>query len=371
MEDRYRMQNKENVPPAVGCTSAQERRTPSHGQLSLGQRILASTTRQNCRPHLPVGSISRLNNPTTSNRVLLKDQSGLLVANGVVETTIKTGHDVSGLLLFPHQCAVRVLEVYPCGSRHLNDDGEFMEHCVGQIVRWSKNLVQTMDGPVQNEGPGNQVIRQFNFQRDDPLCDVRRTSNMEQHSESAQSDEDHVSSGAPERRTCVTPGTCSVGGVDGLLAGPPRREYKKTKRVTKDKGPRKIGYSRSEKVSLQNVQDALQSHKCSRGCMGKLKADEVLIKRYRAWGSDIYEERGTWILEQLSDSYNERTDKFETKLCGHSICNGCYGVALGYCKSRIDELKADIRSTGIISEVHGVQCRGRTSAVHGSTTTLP
>ena len=76
---------------------------------------------------------------------------------------------------------------------------------------------------------------------------------MEQHSESAQSDEDHVSSQAPERRTCVTPGTCSVGGVDGLLAGPPRREYKKTKRVTKDKGPCKIGYSQSKKVLLQNV----------------------------------------------------------------------------------------------------------------------
>ena len=69
---------------------------------------------------------------------------------------------------------------------------------------------------------------------------------MEQHFESAQLNEDHVSSGGPERRTCTTPSTCNIAGVDGLLAGQPRREYMKTKRVTKDNGQRKIGYSRSE-----------------------------------------------------------------------------------------------------------------------------
>ena len=37
MEDRHCVQNKKNVPPSVGYASAQERRTPSHGQLSLGQ----------------------------------------------------------------------------------------------------------------------------------------------------------------------------------------------------------------------------------------------------------------------------------------------------------------------------------------------
>ena len=46
-------------------------------------------------------------------------------------------------------------------------------------------------------------------------------------------------------------------------------------------------------------------------------------------------------------------------------------MALGYSKRRIEELKRDIRSTGIISEVFDVQCRGRSFAVHGNTVRVP
>ena len=78
------------------------------------------------------------------------------------------------------------------------------------------------------------------------------------------------------------------------------------------------------------------------------------MKRFKAWGSEEYEERASWILENLTEYYNERKDKFETKLCGQSVCNGCYAVALGYSKRCIEELKSDIRSTGITSEVFDV-----------------
>ena len=74
------------------------------------------------------------------------------------------------------------------------------------------------------------------------------------------------------------------------------------------------------------------------------------MKRFKAWGSEEYEERASWILENLTEYYNEGKDKFETKLCDQFVCNGCYAVALGYSKRRIEELKSDIRSTGIISE---------------------
>ena len=110
-----------------------------------------------------------------------------------------------------------------------------MEHCIGQIVRWSKKLVQPICDLVQSEGPRNQFIHQFNFQSDDPLQDVGRTSNTKQQFESADTNEDHVSSRDPERRTC------NVIGVDGLPTVPPRRGSKKTRRVTEDKGARKIG----------------------------------------------------------------------------------------------------------------------------------
>ena len=95
------------------------------------------------------------------------------------------------------------------------------------------------------------------------------------------------------------------------------------------------------------------------------------MKRFRAWGSHEYEKRAFWILENLTDCYNKGSDKFETRLCGVSICNGCYAVALGYSKRRIKELKSDIRSTGITSEVFGVECSGRSSAVHGNIVHVP
>lgn len=65
---------------------------------------------------------------------------------------------------------------------------------------------------------------------------------------------------------------------------------------------------------IQNIQDALQSRSTLKGCMEKLKADDILIKCYRVWDSNMYEGKGAWILEQLFDSYNETIDKFEKKL---------------------------------------------------------
>ena len=88
-------------------------------------------------------------------------------------------------------------------------------------------------------------------------------------------------------------------------------------------------------------------------------------------GSDEYEERAFWILENLTEYYNEENDKFETKLFDLSVCNGYYAVALGYSKCHIEELKNDIRSTCNILEVFDFQCRGRSFAVHGNTILVP
>ena len=143
------------------------------------------------------------------------------------------------------------------------------------------------------------------------------------------------------------------------------------KQISKENGERKIGSSRAQKVSLASVERDLKSNLCSRGCLKKLNAGAILMKRFKAWRSDEYEEKASWILENLTENYNEENDKFETKLCGQLVCNGCYAVALGYSKCRIEELKSDIRSMGIISEVFDVQCRGRSSAVHGNTVRVP
>ena len=95
------------------------------------------------------------------------------------------------------------------------------------------------------------------------------------------------------------------------------------------------------------MQNDMQSSVCSKGYLKKLNARVILIKRYKAWGSNKYEERTSWILENLMEYYSEESNKFETKVRGQSVCNDCYAVALGYSKCRIEELKSNIRSTSI------------------------
>ena len=115
----------------------------------------------------------------------------------------------------------------------------------------------------------------------------------------------------------------------------------------------------------------LRSRSCSKRCLEKLEANIVLMKRFKAWGSENYEERASWILENLTNVQNFKNNNFETKLCGQRICNGCYIIDIGYSRRQIEELKSDNRSRGIVSEVHDVQYNGRISAVYGNTSHVP
>ena len=150
-----------------------------------------------------------------------------------------------------------------------------------------------------------------------------------------------------------------------------KRKYSTMKQIGKNRGERKIGSSKAQKVSLVSVEHDLKFSLYSRECLKKSNAGAILMKRFKAWGSNQYEERASWILENLTEYYNEEIDKFETKLYGQSVCNGCYAVGLGYSKRCIEELKSDIRSTSIISEVFNVPCRGRSSVVHGNRVRVP
>ena len=299
----------------------------------------------------------------------LKDGKGLIVGKGILLSEVQTGDDVTGLILFPHQVAVRIEEVYGCGHQKKNEDGQLLTESIGQTVRWSRNAVHVIDNVALNSTRNTLVAEEFNF-NEDMLC-----TNRNRFDERNQRLHEHV--GGEESSveiTCdgVHAGTkFSVFGIDGLARSVPKRKYSSTKRVAKEKGERRIGSSRAHKVSLANVERDLKSSLYSRRCLKKLNAGAILTKRFKAWGSDEYEERATWILENLIEYYNEGNDKFETKLCGQYVCNGCYAVALGYSKRRIEEFKSNIRSTGIISEVFDVQCRERTSVVHGNTFRVP
>ena len=339
------------------------------GQVSCGRRILDLIYQQSAGPTIPSSSICTQNRKKIIRDVHLKDSTGMVVGRGIVESELQTGDDVNGLILFPHQVAVRVMDVYASGVQKIHEDGQVLRDCIGHILRWSRTFIEEMNMESQQKRSTSTTTAAFDFNEDILPGDTIRARNMEECKEQDEPESMERSGSEWNMETKQT--TCRIFGVDGLPSSLKKRKYRMAQRVTKEKGARRIGSSRAEKVSLANVEEQLQSSICSKGCLKKLDAGAVLMKRFKAWGSHEYEKRASWILENLTDCYNNSNDKFEIRLCGVSICNGCYAVALDYSKRRIEELKSDIRSNGITLEVFGVECSGRLSAVHGNTVHVP
>ena len=64
----------------------------------------------------------------------------------------------------------------------------------------------------------------------------------------------------------------------------------------------------------------------------------------------MYNERASWIVQHLTNAYvvldnKNKKDKFDFKLDGRPICIGCFALALGYSKRRLEELKWSIRTS--------------------------
>ena len=370
MDGNYDVNEKENNSPSErrGRTIS-DVRGPCNGQLSIGRRVLATRKDVGIGRNSPSTTKQKQINRRQNKQVRLKDGKGLVVGKGILLSDIQTGDDVAGLILFPHEVAVRIEEVRGSGYEKYNDDGQLLRDCIGQIMRWSRNGVQVIDNVALRNACNTPMAEEFNF-NEGMLCmnNDRLDEGHQSLHEHVGGEESSVQSNGEEISVCAKFNVC---GVDGLAPSVPKRKYSTTKRIGNNRGERKIGSSRAQKVSLASVEQDLKSSLCSRECLKKLNAGAILMKRFKAWGSNQYEERASWILENLTEYYNEETDKFETKLCGQSVCNGCYAVGLGYSKRHIEELKSDIRSTGIISEVFNVPCRERSSAVHGNTVRVP
>ena len=339
------------------------------GQVSCGRRILASKYKHRAQTTIPSSSKRTQNKKINIREVELKDSTGMVLGRGIVESKLQTRDDVDGLILFPHQVAVRVMEVYASGVQKTNEDGQILRECIGQILRWSRTFIEEMHMESQERTTASTTTGAFDFNEDILLGDTIRATNMEvcEEEDEMENMEHLVSEGNMGTERIRS----RISGVDGLPLPLKKRKYRMAQRVIKEKDVRRIGSSGAEKIFLAKVEEQLQSSICSKGCLQKLDAGAVLMKWFKAWGSHEYEERASWILENLTDCYNKGSDKFETRICGVSICNGCYAVALGYSKRRIEELKSDIRSMGITSEVFGVECSGRSSAVHGNIVHVP
>ena len=117
----------------------------SFGQLSYGRRILASKYQQSGQTTIPTSSVWSKNHTQNRTEVHLEDSTGMLIGRGVVESQLQTGDDVAGLILFPHQVALRVMELYACGIHESTEDGQVLRECIGKIVRWSKSFIEAID----------------------------------------------------------------------------------------------------------------------------------------------------------------------------------------------------------------------------------
>jgi len=82
--------------------------------------------------------------------------------------------------------------------------------------------------------------------------------------------------------------------MDGLPASPPRRSY--MHKICNRKPPtcpRVLGMRRKDKVTLTVVMDAKSKKVCSKRCLQKISAFDLLSLRYEAWRSKDYKHRAS------------------------------------------------------------------------------
>ena len=88
----------------------------------------------------------------------------------------------------------------------------------------------------------------------------------------------------------------------------------------------------------------------------------------------MYNERASWIIEQITNAYvvidnKNGKDRFDFKLDSQPICNGCYALAVGYSKRRLEELKWSIRSnTEQYVTIHGNSAKQPRTSVQAEAT---
>ena len=88
----------------------------------------------------------------------------------------------------------------------------------------------------------------------------------------------------------------------------------------------------------------------------------------------MYNEKASWIIEHITNAYvvidnKIGKDRFDFKLDGQPICNGCYALALGYSKRHLEELKWSIRtSTEWYAAIHGNSVKQPRASVQAKAT---
>ena len=244
MDGNYYVNEKENNSPSEqrGRTIS-DVRGPCNGQLSIGRRVLASRKDVGIGRNSPSTKKRKQINGRQNKQVSLKDGNGLVVGKGILLSEVQTGDDVTGLILFRHQVAVRIEEVCGSGYQQHNDDGQLLRDYIGQTLRWSRTAVHVIDNVALSTARNTRIAEEFDFS-EGMLCMNKNKFDKRHQSlhEHVGGEESLVQSNGEEVSVCAK---FSVFGMDGLAPSVPKRKYSTTKRIGNNRGERKIGSSRA------------------------------------------------------------------------------------------------------------------------------
>ena len=171
--------------------------------MSIGRRILENRQEVGIGKNFPSTTKGKKISGRQNNRVSLKDGKGVVVGKGILLSNVQTGDDVTGLILFLHQVAVCIEEIYGSGHQKENEDGQLLRECIGQTVRWSRNAVLVIDNVALNTTHNILMAEEFNSNKD-MLC-----MNKNRFDKRNQSLHEHVGGGREfcrdqwRRSTCV------------------------------------------------------------------------------------------------------------------------------------------------------------------------
>ena len=136
------------------------------------------------------------------------------VGRGILESQLKTGDDVAGLVLFPHHVAVRVMEVYTCGGHESTEDGQVLRDCIGEIIRWSTSFIKPINMVPGGTRSKPSINEAFDFNEDNPLQETIISGNM---ADCKELDEfQSLDPSGTEENMANAQTNCSISGVDGL-----------------------------------------------------------------------------------------------------------------------------------------------------------
>jgi hypothetical protein len=145
-----------------------------------------------------------------------------------------------------------------------------MDDCLNKVIRWPAHLVRTLES--QTTGTG-------------------RTTNMGTG----------VVSPVRRENECNSPILLVIGTLEEFGENTDRRRpyCRCTRPHRRASGPRIIGRSRAERLSMDSVISDKEKVQCSQRCLHDIDAEEILMIRCLALGSSNYEKRTTWVINTL------------------------------------------------------------------------